>query len=190
MMWCQYLKSHFLHFYITNTLGESASLSGLTKRNANAPSFPSKTERIGDSSVQSTDTDKSASARHWENNDCLVALPSKANRGRRAQHETGSRSDVSSVSPSPNRQTTVPSHGLRLEELESMAKDIQQFNPKDSEFKVTWGKLTTVSRICPGQPIEERSSLFGKPQPQRSVDSWNNFHQRFVPAILISVKRW
>ena len=116
--------------------GESASLSGHTKRNANAPSFPSKTERTGDSSVQYTDSDKSASAHHRENNDCLIAPPSKENRGRRAQHETISHSDMSSVSPSPNRQTAVPSHGLRLEELESMAKDIQQFNPKDSEFNV------------------------------------------------------
>ena len=77
---------------------ESASLSGHTKHNANAPSFPSKTERTGDSSVQYTDSDKSASARHWENNDCLVAPPSKANRGRRAQHETVSCSDSLSFS--------------------------------------------------------------------------------------------
>ena len=116
--------------------GESASLSGHTKCNANAPSFPSKTERTGDRSVQYTDNDKPASARHWENNDCLIAPPIKANWGRRAQHETVSCSDVSSVSPSPNRQTAVPSHGLHLEELESMANDIQQFNLKDSEFNV------------------------------------------------------
>ena len=116
--------------------GESASLSGNTKCNTNAPSFPSKTERTGDSSVQYTDSAKPASTCHWENNDCLVAAPSKANRGHRAQHETVSHSDMSSVSPSPNRQTAVPSHGLCLEELESMAKYIQQFNPKDSEFNV------------------------------------------------------
>ena len=117
--------------------GESASLIGLTKRNANAPSFPSKTERTGDRYVQYTDSDNLASANPCENNDCFdsSALQRKLRMSSSAWNAFPFR-HASSVSPSPNRQTAGPSYGLRLEELDSIAKDIQQFNPKDSEFNV------------------------------------------------------